>query len=163
MPRVRSGSAAVWDGPTAEGQCLCGAVRFQITVPARWAWHDHAADSRRAHGAAYATYGGAYKSRFRITEGADLVTRYEDGGIKRSFCARCGSPLLYERPRAPEMVNIPRALFLSRTGREPRYHLNIDEAPDWAYVGEPLAPLKDFPGVVWAKPKRRKKTPDGMF
>ena len=159
MPRVRSGPEAVWDRPTAEGQCLCGAVQFQITLPARWAWHDHGADSRRAHGAAYATYVGAYKSRFRITGGADLVSCYEDGGIKRSFCARCGSPLLYERPRAPEMINIPRALFLGRTGREPRYHLNIDEAPDWAYVGEPLAPLKGFPGVVWAKPKRRKRRP----
>ena len=57
------------------------------------------------------------------------------------------------------MVNIPRALFLTRTGREPRYHLSIDEAPDWAYAGEPLAPLKGFPAVVWAKPKRRKKGP----
>jgi hypothetical protein len=157
MPRVRSGSAAVWDGPTAEGQCLCGEVRFQITVPARWAWHDHAPNSRLAHGAAYATYVGAYKSRFQFTAGAEQVTRYDDGGIVRSFCARCGSPLLYERPRAPEMVNIPRALFLSRTGREPRYHLNIDEAPDWAYFGQPLKPLKGFPGVVWTGPKRKRR------
>lgn len=157
MPRVRSGAGAVWDGPTAEGHCLCGAVQFQITVPARWAWHDHAPDSRSAHGAAYATYVGAYKSRFRVTQGAELITVYEDAGIKRSFCARCGSPLLYERPRAPEMVNIPRALFLTRTGREPRYHLNIDEAPDWAYVGEPLKPLKGFPGVVWTGPRRKKR------
>jgi hypothetical protein len=151
----------VWDGPTAEGQCLCGDVRFQITVPARWAWHDHAPDSQRAHGAAYATYVGAYKSRFRITQGADLITVYEDGGIKRSFCAHCGSPLLYERPRAPEMVNIPRALFLTRTGREPRYHLNIDEAPDWGYLGEPLKPLKGFPGVVWTGPKPKKRPGPG--
>ena len=157
MPRIRSGAAAVWDGPTAEGQCLCGEVKFQITVPARWAWHDHAPSSRRAHGAAYATYVGAYKSRFRFTAGAEHVTRYDDGGIVRSFCARCGSPLLYERPRAPEMVNIPRALFLARTGREARYHLNIDEAPDWAYAGETLKPLKGYPGVVWTGPKPRKR------
>jgi hypothetical protein len=157
MPRIRSGVAAVWDGLTAEGQCLCGEVKFQITVPARWAWHDHALSSRRAHGAAYATYVGAYTSRFRFTAGAAHVTRYDDGGIVRSFCARCGSPLLYERPRAPEMVNIPRALFLTRTGREPRYHLNIDEAPDWAYAGEPLKPLKGYPGVVWTGPKPKKR------
>ncbi len=128
-------------------------MKFQITVPARWAWHDHAEASRRVHGAAYATYVGAYKSRFRFTEGEALVTRYDVEGIVRSFCARCGSPLLYERPRAPEMVNIPRALFLSRTGREPRYHLNIDETPDWAYAGEPLKPLA-MASRAWSGPGR---------
>ena len=162
MPRVRSGAGAVWDGPTAEGACLCGKVRFQITVPARWAWHDHGEPSRRAHGAASATYVGAYKSRFRFTAGSELVSRYQDeAGIARSFCGRCGSPLLYERPRAPEMVNIPRALFETRTGREPRYHLNIDQTPDWAYAGEPLKPLKGYPGVVWTGPKPRRKRRDG--
>jgi hypothetical protein len=29
--------------------------------------------------------------------------------------------LLYERKRWPHIINIPRALFSSRTGREPRY------------------------------------------
>jgi hypothetical protein len=55
------------------------------------------------------------------------------------------------------MVNVPRALFTSGTGREARYHLSIHEAPDWAYAGEPLAPLKGYPGVVWQRPRRRKK------
>jgi hypothetical protein len=30
------------------------------------------------------------------------------------------------------MVNVPRALFEGRTGREPRYHIAIEESPDWA-------------------------------
>jgi hypothetical protein len=55
------------------------------------------------------------------------------------------------------MVNVSRALFTTRTGREPRYHLNIDETPDWAYVGEPLKPLKGFPGVVWTGPRRKRR------
>ena len=142
----------------AEGQCLCGAVRLEIDVPARWAWHDHSPASRRAHGAAYATYVGSYRSRFRITEGAENITRFDDrrAGAVRSFCARCGTPLIYERPRAPTMVNIPRALFDTRTGREPRDHLAIDELRDWAYTGAPLAPLKGYPGVVWERPRRKK-------
>ena len=153
-------------GGIASGQCLCGAVRLEIDVPARWAWHDHSAPSRRAHGAAYATYVGSWRKRFRITKGAAAIARYEDKstGTARSFCSHCGTPIAYERPRGPHMVNIPRALFKERTGRQPLYHIAIEEFQDWAYAGEPLVPLKGFPGVVWQRSKKKKQPErEGMF
>ena len=153
--RVRDPSA-----PRAAGRCLCGAVEFEIDTPARWAWHDHSAQGRRAHGGAYATYVGSWRSRFRVTKGAAEITRFEEAaGRARSFCARCGTSLIYER-RDATMVNIPRGLFTERTGREPRYHIAIEEAPEWAYAGGPLGPLKGFPGVVWERPRKKKR---GVF
>lgn len=150
----------------ALGRCVCGAVEVEIGVPARWAWHDHSAASRHAQGCAYATYVGSWRSRFRVVEGEDQITRYEDeaAGTARSFCARCGTPLFYERRSSPQMVNVPRALFATRTGREPRYHMHLSQQADWTYMGEPLAPLKGYPGVMSEKPRRRKKTPpEPMF
>lgn len=143
----------------ASGSCACGAVRLEIDVPARWAWHDHSERSRRAQGCAYATYVGSYRSRFRWLAGEELLTRYEDQAARtaRSFCARCGTPMLYERASAPTMVNIPRAVFHERTGREARYHMNLSEQADWTYMGEPLAPLKGYPGVMWERPRRIKR------
>ena len=145
---------------TVPGQCLCGAVRFEIDYPAFWAWHDHSRASRRAHGAAYATYVGSWRKRFRITAGGDEIARYEDkaAGGARSFCRRCGTPLIYQRSRSPHMINIPRALFESRTGRQPIYHIGIEERPDWAYAEEPLVPLKGYPGVVWERPRKKKRS-----
>ena len=151
----------------AQGRCACGGVRFEIDVPAVWAWHDHGEASRHAQGCAYVTYVGSWKSRFRMLEGEALISRYEEpqSGAARSFCRRCGTPLFYERKRAPKMLNIPRALFEGRTGREPRYHLNLGETPDWAWRQEPLEPLKGFPGVMWARPRksRRAAPPEPMF
>src|SRR5213595_2112757 len=100
----------------APGQCVCGAVRLEIDVPAVWAWHDHSAASRRAQGCAYATYVGSWKSRFRVLQGAERIARFDepDTGAVRSFCSACGTPLFYERKRAPKMINIPRALFETR-------------------------------------------------
>src|SRR5882672_7938760 len=122
---------AVSSGKPASGQCLCGKVSFEIDVPARWAWHDHSPSSRRAHGAAYATYVGSWRKRFRITKGKDAI---------------------------------PRALFSGRTGRQPLYHIGIEELQEWAYTGEPLVPLKGFPGVVWQRSKRKKRIDhDGLF
>src|SRR6478736_6848639 len=130
----------------ATGQCLCGKVTFEIDVPARWAWHDHSAASRKAHGAAYATYVGCWKKNVRVAKGKKNIATFEDEKTNtvRSFCARCGTPLFYERTRSAHMINIPRALFAGRTGREPRYHLNHAEMADWIYTGKPLTPLKGY-------------------
>ena len=157
--RATSMAKAVPAAGVASGQCLCGKIAFEIDVPARWAWHDHSPSSRRAHGAAYATYVGSWRKRFRITKGKTSLTRYEDEATKtvRSFCSHCGTPIAYERPRSAHMVNIPRALFSGRTGRQPLYHIAIEELQEWAYTGEPLVPLKGYPGVVWQRSKRKKR------
>lgn len=143
----------------AEARCACGDVVVEIAVPAQWAWHDHSSATRAAHGAAYVTYVGTWRSRFRFVRGEACLTRYEEPetGALRSFCARCGTPMLYERKRAPSNVNIPRALFTTGVGREPRYHVRIDELRDWAYLGEKLKPLKGYPGVVWTGGGRKKR------
>ena len=113
----------------AAGACVCGAVRFEIDVPAVWAWHDHSPASRHAQGCAYATYVGSWRSRFRILEGEEHIIRYEDeaAGTARSFCARCGTPLIYERARSPKMVNIPRAAV--REPHRPRAALSPGPGP----------------------------------
>ena len=55
------------------------------------------------------------------------------------------------------MINIPRALFQSRTGRQPIYHIAIEEMQDWAYAGEPLVPLKGYPGVFHQRSKKKSR------
>jgi hypothetical protein len=94
-----------------------------------------------------------------MTNGLEHLARYEDktAGSVRSFCSRCGAPVAYERARSPQMVNIPRALFETRTGREPHYHIGIEDLPEWTYMGEALAPLKGFPGVVWDRSRKKKR------
>ena len=52
-----------------EGRCVCGDVVIVLDFPAFWAWHDHSSATRHAHGAAYATYVGAWKSRVRVLKG----------------------------------------------------------------------------------------------
>lgn len=167
MPKTPSAEEkAKRSSAMATGRCACGAVEIEIDVPAFWAWHDHSKSTQRAQGCAYATYIGCWKSKVRVVRGAKSVQRYEDKATRavRSFCAKCGTPLLFERAHAPKMVNIPRALFDTRTGREPRYHLHKPESPEWAYREEPLGPLKAYPGVLIERARRKKvDLPEGMF
>lgn len=143
----------------ATARCACAAVKIEIDYPAFWAWHDHSESGRRAHGCAYATYVGTWRKRFRVAKGANNIRHYEDkrAGATRTFCSTCGTPLTLERVRSPKWVNIPRGLFETRTGREPRYHLALTEAPEWLWRGEKLSPLKGYPGVMWERPPRNNR------
>ena len=156
MAKIRRMKMGANETTTAEAACACGDVRVEIDVPAFWAWHDHSRATQIAHASANATYVGCWRSRVRVMQGESGITHFKDSstGSTRSFCSRCGTPLFYERPRSPRMINIPRALFTTRTGREPRYHIGLSDSPEWAHRGEALAPLKGYPGVMWARPKR---------
>ena len=148
------------------GRCLCGGVEIETDAPVFWSWHDHSAGSRLAHGAAYATYVGCWKSKVRIAKGEALVARFADEarGQVRSFCSRCGSPVMFTRKGSPKWVNIPRALFAGRTGRESKYHVAIEEIRDWAYLGAPVGQLKGYPGVTVEKARKTaRKRDEGLF
>jgi hypothetical protein len=165
MPRRASPKTARSDAETATGHCLCGAVEIEIDVPAFWAWHDWSRATQTAHGAAYATYVGCWRKKLRVVKGADAIATFapKDRKSERSFCKHCGTPLFYARNRSAKMINIPRALFAGRTGREPRYHVGITDAPEWAYAQEHLKPLKGYPGVLVVRNVRLKRAARDPF
>jgi len=53
----------------AQGQCLCGAVRFELQPPWRWFAHCHCSTCRRHHGSLFSTSLGVHVERFRWTAG----------------------------------------------------------------------------------------------
>src|SRR5262245_6859893 len=147
------------------GRCLCGAVEIETDVPVFWAWHDHSAASRTAHGAAYATYVGTYRSKLRINHGENELRSFteEKTGDTCSFCGKCGTPLFYARKRSPKWVNLPRSLFSGRTGREAKYHVAYEQLQDWAYLGAPVSPVKNYPGLMMERVRKKKPRDDSLF
>ena len=110
-------------------------------------------------GAAYATYVGSWRKRFRITKGEEpdhAVRGQGDENRAQLLRALRHADDLPTRG-SPHMVNIPRALFAGPYRRQPLYHVAIEELQEWAYTGEPLVPLKGFPGVVWQRSKRKRR------
>ena len=77
-----------------------------------------------------------------------------------TVCTRITISTTIDGEREMVTVNIPRALFSGRTGREPRYHVAIEELQDWAYTGKRLVPLKGYFDIVWERPKSRKRPPE---
>jgi hypothetical protein len=130
--------------PTAvTGRCLCGAVKFEITLPTKWCAHCHCSMCRRAHGAAFVTFCGVEADRFRILEGADQLTRYASSPkARRSFCNVCGSTLLFEGDRWPDEVHVVRANIDGEIDRKPQAHCYFTDHVDWVDVSDGLPRLK---------------------
>ena len=85
-----------------QGGCLCGAVTFEVALPATFVGHCHCSMCRRAHGAAYVTWVGVPVGMFYLTKGKETLV------VTRSFCGRCGSPMFCNDARHAEATRLIR-------------------------------------------------------
>lgn len=111
---------------TMRGSCLCGAVRLEADA-SKWCAHCHCSMCRRAHGAGHVLWVGLDEGAFRIVSGAETLGRYASSpGAERSFCTRCGTPMLFRSQRWPGEVHVAGAL-LDALDRAPQAHVFWDD------------------------------------
>ena len=91
--------------PPYRGRCLCGAVRYEVGGDLSFASHCHCSMCRKAHGAAFGSYGGVPSHKFRFTQGEDVVRTFVSSpGVARRFCPHCGSPITWTSDQHPGYV-----------------------------------------------------------
>jgi len=121
------------------GGCLCGAIRFTVTLPTLFCGHCHCTMCRRNHGAAYVTWFAIPRSQLSVDRGLDQLTRYESSSHgSRSFCSRCGTSLFCVSTHYADIVDIPLANMDGSIDRSPEYHLYFDDRASWTMVGDDL-------------------------
>ncbi len=119
--------AASADHPHAEGQCLCGAVRFRFALPSKWVAHCHCTLCQRAHGAGFVTWVGARSEATEILDPDGALRWYSSSPrAERGFCSRCGSPMVFRSQDWPGEFHFARALVTSPLDREPMGHVFYD-------------------------------------
>ena len=109
------------------GSCLCGAVRFTVTLPTLFCGHCHCSMCRRSHGAGFVTWFAVPRAQFQLDAGEGSLARYSssDHGA-RSFCTRCGSSLFCESSRHPDQIDIALANMEGSIDRPPQLHVYFD-------------------------------------
>lgn len=75
------------------GQCLCGAVSYDVTGPLRNILHCHCENCRRISGNHVASSGAA--SEDLQIHGEDRLGWYDLGYARYGFCTTCGSSLFW--------------------------------------------------------------------
>lgn len=124
------------------GGCLCGGIRFTVTLPTLFCGHCHCGMCRRNHGAAFVTWIAVPRSQVSIDSGAAQLTRFESSEHgSRSFCSRCGSSLFCVSSRHPEIVDIPLASMDGPIDRLPESHLYSDDRAAWTIIADELPRL----------------------
>lgn len=114
------------------GGCLCGAVRYRISGLPRWVAHCHCSMCRRAQGAGFVTWFGVAAESFVLEAGADVLRRHQSSPeATRSFCGRCGSPLLFQSGRWPGETHVTLASLDDPSGLEPQAHAYWSSRAAW--------------------------------
>ena len=101
------------------GGCLCGAIRYTISVPVTELRACHCTNCQKASGSAGSVNAVIPAAAFKLTQGT--LKRYEsiaDSGrtLYRDFCGACGSPIYSQRATALDTV-VVRAGTLDDAGR----------------------------------------------
>ena len=129
------------------GQCLCGAVQYEI----RGALNDphacHCGQCRRQSGHYTATT-HVKRTDFSLTEERGLKWYRSSKIAERGFCAECGSPLFWDDGgedvyisagslNQPTGLNLASHIFADEKGD---YYEISDDLPKFAGYDRPLAP-----------------------
>ena len=124
---------------TAQGSCLCGAVRFSAALPSKWVAHCHCTYCRRAHGAPFVTWAGFEDGQVTVDDAGARLRWYESSpGAARGSCSRCGTPMLFKSDRWPGELHLARALIDGPLDREPMAHVFFDTHVPWLAIEDDL-------------------------
>ena len=126
-----------------EGGCLCGAVRYRIVEPAKFASLCHCRSCRLATGAPVAAFVGVPTAQYRQLAGERRLYA-SSPGVRRGFCGHCGTSLTYEGDAWPGEIHIYTATLDDPAAFPPTAHTyTVDRIP-WFDTVDHLPRLQRF-------------------
>lgn len=122
-----------------DGGCLCGAIRFRAVGPAKWTAYCHCHSCRRHTGAPVSAYAGFEKPQ--VTFVAGTPTWFASSpGVRRAFCATCGSTLAFEGDRWSTETHLHVGAFDAPEAFAPTGHAFAEERVPWLCISAPPLP-----------------------
>ena len=121
-----------------QGQCLCGAIKYEVDAFNSKMGHCHCSMCRKFHGAGSVTLGEAAWDDFRWTQGQAELKRYvSESGATRQFCQHCGSSMTFAYAGS-ESVELALGTLDTELDMQPNAHLYVGSKADWTIIGDDL-------------------------
>ncbi len=128
------------------GSCLCGAVQYEIDGDVGQAYFCHCQRCRKAGGAAVAANVMAASNDFTVTAGAAALKCYDGGtGVRRYFCAQCGSPILSRREGQDDIVRVRMGTLDTPVPAPPGAHNFVGSKAAWDVIHDDLPQYQERP------------------
>ncbi|MGH7789489.1 MAG: GFA family protein [Candidatus Binatia bacterium] len=125
---------------------MCGAVRFEVDGPFEEMHHCHCSRCRKTHGAAFSTFAQTSVAKFRLLAGADQLRDYRSSkDVRRSFCATCGSSLLFRLDSLPDAVWVAVASLDDDPDLRPQAHIFVGSKANWHEITDTLPQHDAYP------------------
>lgn len=119
------------------GSCLCGAVRYTVSVPVSELRACHCVHCQKASGAGGSVNAVLASDAFRITQGTPkrYAAKADSGRtLYRFFCGDCGSPLYGQRETNPGMVVVRAGTFDNAPDMKITANIWTKSARPWSYI-----------------------------
>ena len=119
--------------PPFTGQCRCGSVSYICAAAPIFQSHCHCESCRRATGGLFGSYVGVRDGTWRWT--GELPAVYlPGGGVERSFCLICGSPVAYRSTDFPGEMYFLAGSLGDVTAFAPTEQSFPEEAMPWLHL-----------------------------
>lgn len=123
------------------GHCLCGSVSYRFDGPPNWQAHCHCESCRRNCSAPFTSYFGVSHGKWRWTGTAPQVY-VSSPGVRRHFCATCGTPMAFEGENWAHEIHFYAASLNDPSAFEPTLHVNWNEHLPWVKLDDGLKRMR---------------------
>ena len=128
------------------GRCHCGAVQFAAIGEPLFVAFCHCESCRRSTGGAVVAASGFRREDVAFA-GAAPTYYTSSPGVRRGFCARCGTSLTFESTRWPDDVHLMVDNFESPESFTPQCHVFAGERMPWLRFADGLPRYRTVPSA----------------
>jgi len=122
---------------TIRGRCFCGAIRFEVTGPERYACFCYCESCQRAAGAPVVFWATYERASFKVLQG-EVRWHHSSPGVTRGLCGECGSAISYEHERRRGDIDISVNCLDDPAAVQPRAHIWTEDKQPWMQIGGDL-------------------------
>lgn len=120
-----------------DGGCLCARVRFRVTAAPLDSGYCHCRMCQRNSGAPAVAWVTFPAAGFEWIAGKAAEYASSTHAV-RSFCATCGSYLVYFSARSPEEISVNTASLDMPAAFPPRKHIFVESRIPWFHTDDDL-------------------------
>ena len=127
------------------GECLCGAIAYEIDGKLGLVVNCHCSLCRKWHGTAFRTRAAVAKKQFKWVRGEALLSKYSAPSSIKTFCSICGSSLISLYENNPDYIGLPLGGLDQDPGTRPVMNLFVGSKAPWYDITDGLPQHEEWP------------------